>query len=187
MSDTFSLQFPKLCTSVFVHLLCCICVSVFMYLCRVQVQRVRQLVRGGSRTFLSGLPSQPVNSRLESHHQMYFYIHIYKSKFIKIQPPVLSKSYNNNQSTPFSAMYSSLNVSQAQEANEHQIQIQQVSPLSEDYHRCKTGFLRTKVEVSPKCFSPNCQKKRRLQVHNCIGRVSLATRLFTTSLDLTSL
>ena len=59
------------------HLLCCICVSVFMYLCRVQVQRVRQLVRGGSRTFLSGLPSQPVNSRLESYHQMYF-IYTYK-------------------------------------------------------------------------------------------------------------
>ena len=157
------------CAPEYLCIFCAVFVySVFMYLCRVQVQRVRQLVRGGSRTFLSGLPSQPVNSRLESHHQMYFYIHIYKSKFIKIQPPVLSTSYNNNQSTPFSAMYSSLNVSQAQEANEHQIQIQQVSPLSEDYHRCKTGFLRTKVEVSPKCFSPNCQKKRRLLVHNCI-------------------
>ena len=160
MSDTFSLQFPKLCTWVFVHLLCCICVSVFMYLCRVQVQRVRQLVRGGSRTFLSGLPSQPVNSRLESHHQMYFYIHIYKSKFIKIQPPVISTSYNNNQSTPFSAMYSSLNVSQAQEANEHQIQIQQVSPLSKDYHRCKTGFLSTKVEGPKNVFHQFAKKEK---------------------------
>ena len=88
-------------------------------------------------------------------------------------------------------MHSSLNVSQAQEVNEHhhlhQIQIQQVSPLSEDYHRCKTGFLSTKVEDPQKCFSPTCQKERRLLVHNCIGRVSLATRLFTTSLDFASL
>ena len=74
------------CAPEYLCIFCAVFVySVFMYLCRVQVQRVRQLVRGGRSTFLSGLPSQPVNSRLESHHQMYFYIHISKSKCIKIQ------------------------------------------------------------------------------------------------------